>query len=83
METLCDVLIGNQTYLEVAQKGLNMNFYEFCKDKGFLDVIESWDDETSMKDVSLYSHKKYRFGSVKKCAVREYPKSWIGRYQAA
>ena len=65
METLCDVLIGNQTYLEVAQKGLNMNFYEFCKDKGFLDVIESWDDETSMEDVSLYSHKKYRF----KCPV--------------
>ncbi len=22
-------------------------------------------------------------GIVKKCAVREYPKSWIGRYQAA
>ena len=25
----------------------------------------------------------YYFGIVKECAVREYPKSWIGRYQAA
>ena len=24
-----------------------------------------------------------RSGIVKECAVREYPKSWIGRYQAA
>jgi len=26
---------------------------------------------------------KYLSGIVKKCAVIEYPKSWIGRYQAA
>ena len=25
----------------------------------------------------------YSFGIVKKCAVGEYPKSWIGRSQAA
>ena len=34
------------------------------------------------------NHKKvieedYIFGIVKKCAVGEYPKSWIGRSQAA
>lgn len=27
--------------------------------------------------------KRIPNGIVKECAVREYPKSWIGRYQAA
>ena len=27
--------------------------------------------------------REKKFGIVKKCAVREYPKSWIGRSQAA
>lgn len=60
METLCDVLIGNQTYLEVAQKGLNMNLYDLCINKGFFDVVAAWDDDTPMNEVSPQSHKKYK-----------------------
>ena len=60
METLCDVLIGSQTYLEVAQKGLSMNLYDLCINKGFFDVVEAWDDDVPMNEVSPRSHKKYK-----------------------
>ena len=60
METLCDVLIGSQTYLEVAQKGLSMNLYDLCINKGFFDVVAAWDDDTPMNEVSPQSHKKYK-----------------------
>ena len=60
METLCDVLMGNQTHLEVAQKGLNMNLYDFCIKKELSDIIAAWDDEIPMDEVPILSHKKYK-----------------------
>lgn len=37
-----------------------MNLYDFCVNKGFLDLIEAWDDEKPMQEVALRSHKKYQ-----------------------
>ena len=37
-----------------------MNLYDLCINKGFLDVIEAWDDDTPMNEVNTKSHKKYR-----------------------
>ena len=39
------------------------------------------DGENVIVDTTNMSSQHFRI--VKKCAVREYPKSWIGRYQAA
>ena len=36
-----------------------------------------------MLESEMDEHLGYQDGIVKKCAVRKYPKSWIGRYQAA
>lgn len=52
--------MGNQTHLEVAQKGLNMNLYDLCVNKGFFDVIEAWNDDIPMNEVTIQSHMKYR-----------------------
>ncbi len=37
-----------------------MNLYDLCINKGFLDVIEAWDDDIPMNEVTTKSHKKYR-----------------------
>ena len=71
-------LLHRQWKEQIAEcESSNMPVKEWCAENGV--NLNTFYARIS----ALKKDKLKQSGIVKKCAVEEYPKSWIGRYQAA